>query len=261
MKQPAHIRPRMPKTHPRHTSMGWHWCRIKQSIVHWPSGYHRHMTGIYMSYVCISLSSTLAGQQPEGLPGALCRCSPAPLEDLLRFSNRERQATQGWGHPKFKFHTGSQVLTSCTWLPLLNTISKLGTTYSTYLYEILAWLRLLVLWLTYRPVNHAATKVTYDLLIIYLFCSWFTTCQKPIENDVLSAKWNVHIWNRLRECYSSLYTGTLRTYSPQHSNFQGLKFQLKFTWQPFAIVASFKTPQSHSKMCTGMPRTARLPTY
>ncbi len=24
----------------------------------------------------------------------------------------------------------------------------------------------------------------------------------------LSAKWNVHIWNRLRECYSSLYTGS-----------------------------------------------------
>ncbi len=40
-----------------------------------------------MSYVCISLSSTLAG--PPGLPGTLCSSSPAPLADLLCFSNRE----------------------------------------------------------------------------------------------------------------------------------------------------------------------------
>ena len=33
--------------------------------------------------------------------------------------------------------------------------------------------------------------------------------EKTIENDALSAKWNVHIWNRLRKCYSRLYTGTL----------------------------------------------------
>jgi len=50
------------------------------------------MTGIYMSYVCISLSSTLAG--PPGLPGTLCRSSPAPLADLLCFSNRETGNTR-----------------------------------------------------------------------------------------------------------------------------------------------------------------------
>ncbi len=83
----------------------------------------------------------------------------------------ERQATRGWGRPKFH----SQVLIWYTWLPLRNTISKLGTTYSTY--EILAWLRLFDLWLpvTNRPVHHAATKVTYDLLIILLFSSWWFT--------------------------------------------------------------------------------------
>jgi hypothetical protein len=85
MKQPAHIRPCMPKTHPRH--MGWHQCR--QIIFHWSSGYDRYMIGIYMSYVCISLSSTLGGL--PGLTGALCRCTPAPwpLADLLCISNRE----------------------------------------------------------------------------------------------------------------------------------------------------------------------------
>ncbi len=71
--------------------------------------------------------------------------------------------------------------------------------------------------------------------------------QKPIENVVFSAKWNVHIWNRLRECYSSLYTGMLKTPGPQRSNFRRLKFQLKLTWLPFAIGAIFKTPQSNAK--------------
>ena len=40
-----------------------------------------------MSYVSSILHSTLAG--PPGLPGALCRRTPAPLADLLSFSNRE----------------------------------------------------------------------------------------------------------------------------------------------------------------------------
>ncbi len=31
--------------------------------------------------------------------------------------------------------------------------------------------------------------------------------QKPIENVALSAKWNVHIWNRLWNCSGRLYTG------------------------------------------------------
>ncbi len=52
------------------------------------------MTGIYMSYVCTSLSSTLGGL--PGLPGALCSCTPAlwPLADLLCFGNRESGNTR-----------------------------------------------------------------------------------------------------------------------------------------------------------------------
>jgi hypothetical protein len=46
---------------------------------------------------------------------------------------------------------------------------------------------------------------------------------------------------------------------PQRSNFWRLKFQLKLTWLPFAIGAIFKTPQSHCKMCAGMPHFARRP--
>ncbi len=45
-----------------------------------------------MSYVCISISSTLAGL--PGLPGTLCRSSPALLAYLLCFSNREIGNTQ-----------------------------------------------------------------------------------------------------------------------------------------------------------------------
>ena len=85
--------------------------------------------------------------------------------------------------------------------------------------------------------------------------------QKPIKNVALSAKWNVHIWNRLRECYSSFYAETLKTPGPQRSIFRRLKFQLKLTRRPFAIGAIFKTPQSHREMCAGMPRAARQPTY
>ncbi len=85
--------------------------------------------------------------------------------------------------------------------------------------------------------------------------------QKPIENVALSANWNVHIWNWLRECYSRLYTGTQKRCPLQSSNFRWLKIQLKLTWRPFAIGAIFKTPRSHRRMCAGMPRTARRPTY
>jgi hypothetical protein len=47
-----------------------------------------------MSYVNISLCCTFPG--PPGLPGALCRVTPAPLADLLRFSNRETGNTRLW---------------------------------------------------------------------------------------------------------------------------------------------------------------------
>ena len=50
------------------------------------------MTGLCISYVSISLCYTFPG--PPGLPGALCRVTPAPLADLLRFSNRETGNTQ-----------------------------------------------------------------------------------------------------------------------------------------------------------------------
>ncbi len=42
-------------------------------------------------------------------------------------------------------------------------------------------------------------------------CTSINPFPKPIENDVLSAKWNVHIWSRLWKCFSRLYTGTLKT--------------------------------------------------
>ncbi len=138
MKQPAHIRPCMPKTHPKH--MGWHQCT--QIIFHWSSGYDRDMTGIYMSDVCISLSCTLGGL--PGLPGALCRCTPAPwpLADLLCFSNRE---------------TGNK---------------RLGqwSTYSTYdLCKSCALLQLMIyLWFTYDLLIFYLC-FTYDLPMIYLF--------------------------------------------------------------------------------------------
>ncbi len=81
-----------------------------------------------------------------------------------------------------------------------------------------------------------------------IFCNPFP---KPIENVALSAsaKWNVHIWNRLRECYSSLYTGKLKIPCPQRSNFRRLKLHLKLTWRPFAVGAIFKTPAKCAQGC------------
>jgi hypothetical protein len=50
----------------------------------------------------------------------------APMHLLLIFYvlATEIAATRGWGRPKIP----SQVLTSYTWLPLRNTIGKMGTT-------------------------------------------------------------------------------------------------------------------------------------
>ncbi len=102
---------------------------------------------------------------------------------------------------------------------------------------------------------------TTDYLCIPLPCMPVNPFPKPIENVALSAKWNVHIWNRLWKCSSRLYTGTLKTPGLQRSNFRRLKIQLKLTWRPFAIGAIFKIPQSHREMCAGMPPAARRPTY
>ncbi len=84
--------------------------------------------------------------------------------------------------------------------------------------------------------------------------------QKPIENDALSAKWNVHIWNRLWKCSSRLYAGTLKTPGLQRSNFRRLKINQKFTSRPFAISAIFITPQSKREMRAAMLRGGRRPT-
>ena len=91
MKQLQHIRSCMQKTHPRHTA----WHKYKQNNFNWPGVYDRYITGIFMSYVSNSLGSgMLAPAGPTGLPGAFCRSTPAPLADLLRFSNRETGNTQ-----------------------------------------------------------------------------------------------------------------------------------------------------------------------
>ncbi len=122
-----------------------------------------------MSCVCNdSASASAASLLARPVSQALFAAAPMHLLRMLLWSsNRESCNTRlvRWGRPKLH----SQVLTSYTWLPLHNTISKLGNTY--YTYEILARLRLLYfnLCFTYRPVKHAFTKVTYYLLIIHLF--------------------------------------------------------------------------------------------
>ena len=64
---------------------------------------------------------------------------------------------------------------------------------------------------------------------------------------------------RLRKCSSRLYTGTLKCYPLQRSNFRRLKINLKLTWRPFAIGAVFKTPQPNREMRAAMPRAGRRP--
>ncbi len=135
--------------------------------------YDRNIHGICLQWLCIRFSSTLAG--PPGLPGALCSGTHAHLADLLCFSNRESCNT--------RLRPAKNPQPSVDLIHLAASARYHGTTYSTY--EILAWLRLLCLWFTDRPVKHAFTKVTYDfkqiiftftyithdLLVIYW---WFT---------------------------------------------------------------------------------------
>ncbi len=98
-----------------------------------------------------------------------------------------RQSTTGtdnlniWNHdprPNHDPRTGTDNLNIWNHDPRpYSCISKLGTTYSTYeKHTRLRWLRLLMiyLWFTYGRVWHSFTKVTYDLLMIYLFYLWFT---------------------------------------------------------------------------------------
>jgi hypothetical protein len=166
MKQPAHwhIRPCMPKTHPKHIMMGWlvgHQCR--QIIFHWSSGYDRYMTGIYMSYVCISLSSTLQVGGLPGLPGALCSCTPAlwPLADLHCFSNRETGNTR-LGQSKVP-QPGVDLIHMAA--------SDLFMVYSFFLWLTYAnHVHFYNLWFTYGLLM-ICLYFTDDLLMIYL---WFT---------------------------------------------------------------------------------------
>ncbi len=111
-----------------------------------------------MQWVYISLSSTLAG--PPGLLGALCRGTHAPLADRLYFSNRERCNT------RLRPSKNPQPSVDLIHMAACAQYHQQPGDYLFY-YEILAWLRLLYLWFTYRPVKHAFTKVTYDLLLIY----------------------------------------------------------------------------------------------
>ncbi len=72
-----------------------------------------------------------------------------------------------------------------------------------------------------------ATAVTvHELWVSRVFNNPFP---KPIEYVASSAKWNVHIWNRLWKCSSRLYAGTLTRKTPglQRSNFRRLKINLK----------------------------------
>ncbi len=59
-----------------------------------------------------------------------------------------------------------------------------------------------------QPLAHLQRSYNVEIPCVSLHVKPFP---KPIENVALSAKWNVHIWNRLRKCSSRLYTGTLKT--------------------------------------------------
>ncbi len=67
---------------------------------------------------------------------------------------------------------------------------------------------------------------------------------KPIENGVLSAKWNVHIWTWLRCCSSRLNTALI---CPQISVPTSEDLNLfKFHWQWFAIQSWLRNALSNA---------------
>ncbi len=71
-----------------------------------------------MSYVASASAALLLARR---VSQALFAAAALHLLRIFSVLATERQATRGWGRPKFH----SQVLTSYTWLPLRNTISKL----------------------------------------------------------------------------------------------------------------------------------------
>ncbi len=228
-KQPAHIRPCIPKTHPKH--MGWHQCR--QIIFHWSSGYDRY----WQEYTChMSASASAALLGACLVSQVLFAAAPLHLLQIFSVLATERLATRGWGH--------SQVLTSYTWLPLSNltTISKLMTTYSRlqinffyysliiYLWYasvllifywlfthsdipflwftwnillIYLWLNydllLIYLWLTDNHINNIC--FTYDLLISHLWLTYEAIRLSECHPKKIKQKWNITcsvmkcIWN------------------------------------------------------------------
>ncbi len=99
----------MQKTHTRHTA----WLQCKQSIVYWPGNiwqaYDRYIHVICRHHSLQGHTCWPGWSPNHSLPRHLCT-------SLLIFTilATERQATRGWGRPKFH----SQALTSYTWLPL-----------------------------------------------------------------------------------------------------------------------------------------------
>ncbi len=123
------------------------------------------MTDIWQEYTChMSASASAARLRARRVSQALfCRCTPASLVDLLRFSNRETGKT--WLGPS------KAPQPSVDLIHIAQYHQQTGSLYSTY--ELLALLRLLDLWLTYRPVKHAVTKVTYESeVMIFLWTTY-----------------------------------------------------------------------------------------
>ncbi len=72
---------------------------------------------------------------------------------------------------------------------------------------------------------------------------------KPIEKDALSAKWKVHIWNRLWKCSSRLYTGTLKRYASHAIVYRRLATSASPTRDIFSTKFSLKRDSAGGKMC------------
>ncbi len=136
----------------------------------------------------------------------------------------------------FLVHTGQGTVTSwylrgkdCTWYIL-------GVPKSVYQAHTSLCRSRFIIMIVYRYSDHTqATMIAWYIpvlvhwrrMMIPIWTLGTNPFPKPIENVALSAKWNVQIWNRLRDCYSRLYTGTLKSGCLQSSNFRRLKINLK----------------------------------